>query len=271
MSELNNTSVDAEIVEEVVDTETNEDVVEDTEEVVEVFTIDDLLGITEEDYAEFTDDAQHKGMKPLHQWMEHIPEDVRKHVANLRSSYTRKTQELSAERRELEALREELMSTKESTLNNPLLQEMSKHATEEGHDVYSEQGMQSEIKRQAALMLQEMMKPAQEKIQLERRQMELASFKSSNPELTREEYRMPIAQMLMARPELKLEDAFYIVKAKIQASQASLEREEMAQQKSSRRQTFSKTSTGKNTAAPKPPKSRDAWAMYQWHKANPGK
>ena len=270
MSEVNNTSVHTEIVEEVV-AEAPEVEAEEAEEEVEVFSIDDLLGITEEDYAEFTEDAQHKGMKPLHQWMEHIPEDVRKHVANLRSSYTRKTQELATERKELEALREELLSTKETTLNNPHLEEMSKFATDEEHDVYSEQGMQAEIKRQAALMLKEMMKPAQEKIQLERRQMELNSFKAANPELTREEYRMPIAQMLMARPELKLEDAFYIVKAKIESERLTTERTERAQQKSSRRETFSKTSTGKNTAAPKPPKTRDAWAIYQWHKANGNK
>ena len=224
----------------------------------------------EEDFAEFTDDAQHKGMKPLHQWLEHIPEDVRKHVANLRSSYTRKTQELAQERKELEAIREELLSTKETTINNPHLAEMSKYATDEQHDIYSEQGMQAEIKRQAALMLQEMMRPAQEKIQLERRQLELNNFKAQNPELTQDEYRQPIAKMLMERPELKLEDAFYIVKAKVDAQKATEERTRLAQQKSSRREAFSRTSTGKNTTAPKPPKSRDAWEIYQWHKNNPG-
>ena len=242
----------------------------DTGEDVPVLTIDDLLGISEDDYPEFIDDAAHKGMKPLHQWLDHIPEDVRKHVANLRSSYTRKTQELAAERKALEAMREELMSTKENTMNNPVLEQFAKYESDEAHDIYSEQGMQAEIKRQAALMLKEMMKPAQEKIQLERRQMQLNSFKSEHPELTQEEYRVPIARMLMERPELKLEDAFYIVKAKVDAEKLRTEKEAIAAQKSNRREMFSKTSTGKNTTAPKPPKTRDAWELYQWHKANPG-
>lgn len=248
------------------DTVENVDTVEETVEET-VLTIDDLMGLTAEQFPEFTDDANHTGMKPLHEWLQHTPEDVRKHVANMRASYTRKTQELAAERKALEALREELMATKEGTLNSAMLQEVSQYATDEGHDIYSEQGMQAEIKRQAALMLQEMMKPAQEKIRHERRAMELETFKSANPELTRDEYRLPIAKMLMERPELKLEDAFYIVKAKVDATKLAEEKANLAQVKSDRRDTFAKTSTGKNTNPSGTPKFRDAWEAFQYHKS----
>jgi hypothetical protein len=270
MSEENTTSSEEATTEETIETQeeaTGEEVTEDLEH---EFTIDDLLGLTEEDYPEFQEDVNHKGMKPLHEWMKHTPEEVRKHIANMRSSYTRKTQELAEERKQLEALREELMQTKEHTMNNPVLEEVSKHITDEEHDIYSEEGQRAEIKRQAALMLQEMMKPAQEKIQAERRAMELNNFKTQNPELTQEEYRVPIAKMLMERPELKLEDAFYIVKAKIASELASKEKSQIQAQRSNRRQAYSKTSTGKNTARPQPPKSRDAWTLFQWHKDNPG-
>ena len=78
----------------------------------QLLTIDELLELGEEDYEEFTDDANHKGMKPLHEWMQHIPEDARKHVANIRSSYTRKTQELAEMRKQLEVEREQHIVSK---------------------------------------------------------------------------------------------------------------------------------------------------------------
>ncbi len=233
------------------------------------FTLDDLLGLTDEDFEEFEDDANHKGMKPLNEWMGHIPEDVRKHIANFRSDYTRKMQQIAQQRNELEGLRQELLSTKESTLNNPLLESFADIDPDAQHDIYSEDGMKAEIKRQAAEMLKEMMKPAQEKIQQERRQMELNNFKAEHPELTQDEYRMPIAKMLMERPELRLEDAYFIVKAKVDNQRLTEEREEMSRRKTTRKEAFSKTSTGRNSAPTMPPKTRDAWELYQWHKNNP--
>ena len=79
---------------EVVETTETPEAVEASAPVVEDLTIDDLLNLGADADPLFTDDANHKGMKPLHEWVGHLPEDVRKHVANLRSSYTRKTQEL---------------------------------------------------------------------------------------------------------------------------------------------------------------------------------
>jgi hypothetical protein len=270
MLDNNDTTSTTEETVETVETSETEPTVEATEE-VEYMTIDDLLGLSDTDDELFGDEVNHKGMKPLHEWMGHLPEDVRKHLANIRSSTTRKQQEIAQQRKELEALRQELIETKSNTMNNKVLEEFSKYNTDEQHDIYSEQGMQAEIKRQAALMMQEMMRPAQEKIALERRQLELNNFKSQNPELTSDEYRVPIAEMLRDRPELSLEDAFYIVKAKVDSKKLQQEREAYKNDKSQRRQSFSKTSTG-GTSAPKgPPKSRDAWEIYKWHRDNGAK
>jgi cell division septum initiation protein DivIVA len=241
----------------------------DYEEEAPSLTLDDLLGLTGEDYEEFGEEANHKGLKPLHEWMPHIPEEVRKHIANIRSDYTRKMQEISSQRKELENLRNELLSTKESTLNNPLLQSLGQVDEEAQHDLYSEEGIQAEIKRQASIMLKDMLKPAQEKIQQERRQMELNQFKAEHPELTDDNYRLPIARMLIERPELKLEDAYFIVKAKVDSERVAQEKQELAQRTNNRKEVFEKTSTGRNSAPKVPPKTRDAWEIYQWHKNNP--
>ena len=236
----------------------------------ELLTIEELMELTSTDYEEFQDDANHKGMKPLHEWMQHIPEDVRKHVANIRSSYTQKTQELAEMRRELQAERLALQSQREMAVNNPYLEQAQAELAKQGdepNDLYTEAGLQAEIKRQASLMLQEMMKPAQEQIQVEQRRMQLQQFKTDNPELMDNEYRLPVAQMLQARPELKLEDAFYIVKAKVEAAKAKAEREELAKQKSVRRKALKKTSTGKAVSPSGVPRFKNAWEAYQYHKS----
>lgn len=256
--------------EEVVETE---DVSADGgDEDVELMTIEELLGINEEDYEEFTEDANHKGMKPLHEWMQHIPEDVRKHVANIRSSYTRKTQEIAEMRKALEAERMELQRQQDNALNNPFLKRAEEElAKDEEYDIYTTEGMQAEIKRQAAQMLKEMMKPAQEEMQMKQRRMQLEQFKADNPQLMEDDYRLPVAQMLQDRPELRLEDAYYIVKAKVDAEKLKVERAEVAKQKSSRRETLRKTSGGKSVSPSGTPKFRNAWEAYQYHKAQQAK
>ena len=239
----------------------------------ELLSIDDLLDINEDEYEEFTEDANHTGMKPLHEWMKHIPEDVRKHVANIRSSYTRKTQEIAQMRKELEEQQRALLHQQELAVNNPYLQQAEAELAkdQEEYDLYTPEGMQAEIRRQAAQMLQDMMKPAQQEIQMKQRKMQLEQFKSDNPELMDDAYRLPVAQMLQARPELKLEDAFYIVKAKVDAERLKSERAQVAAQRSERRETLRKTSTGKSVTPSGTPKFRDAWEAYQYHKSQNAK
>lgn len=270
-------TVEAPETTEAVETAESTETVDPTAETVsmtleELLSIDDLMDIDEEQFEEFTEEANHKGMKPLHEWMQHIPEDVRKHVANIRSSYTRKTQELAQMRKDLEEQRQALMAQEEMAVNNPYLKQAEEVlSNEEEYDLYTPEGMQAEIKRQAAQMLQEMMKPAQQEMQMKQRKMQLEQFKSDNPELMDDAYRLPVAQMLQERPELKLEDAFYIVKAKVDSERLKSERAQVAQQRSERRQTLRKTSTGKSVSPSGTPKFRDAWEAYQYHKSQNAK
>ena len=232
-----------------------------------VMTVDDLLTITEDQYPEFGDD-NHTGMPPLHEVMKHLPENARKHLANIRRSYTQKTQELAAMKLELQTNAERHLSDQALVYDNELnkrLQDIT--SREEQFDIYSEEGMKSEIQRQAAKMMQDMLQPARDKITQETRRFELQKFKDQNPELTDPEYRNDIAQMLTDRPELKLEDAFYIVKAKLGSAKLEEERKLVQEQRQNRRETFNMTSNG-STSSPKTlPKFNNAWEAFQYHKA----
>jgi hypothetical protein len=106
---------------------------------------------------------------------------------------------------------------------------------------------------------------------MKQRRMQLEQFKTDNPELMQDDYRLPVAQMLQERPELRLEDAFYIVKAKVDAEKLKTERAQLEQQKSTRRETLRKTSSGKSVTPSGTPKFRSAWEAYQYHKSQQAK
>ena len=265
----NSTSVENNVDENVVDTTETPEAVEASAPVVEDLTIDDLLNLGADADPLFTDDANHRGMKPLHEWVGHLPEDVRKHVANLRSSYTRKTQEIANLRKELEQERLELQNQREATLNNPAYNRAVEVADNpEEFDLYDPEGMKKEIERQAAIQLKQMLAPAREELLMKQRRMELDSFKSQHPEITNDEYRLPIAKMLTERPELRLEDAYYIVKAKVDATKLDAEKAQIEAQRATRRAALKQTSSGANASPSGTPKFRDAWSAYQFHKAN---
>ena len=244
--------------------------IESVEEVVEEvdsnITLEDLLNIDEDQVPEFAQE-NHKGMKPLAHWMQHVPEDVRKHLANIRSDYTRKTQEIAKMRSSLEEREKEILAKNEHIMNGPLAKRLQEINVEEQYDLFDPDGMKAEIQRQAGLMLKQMLEPAQKELESQQRKVQLEQFKAANPELTNPLYKGEILKMLGERPELKLEDAFYIVKAKIDGQKVSEEKSKLAQQKASRKDTALKSSVGSRTAVAETPKFRNAIEAYNWHKS----
>jgi len=243
---------------------------EELDSVIDNMTLDDLMDLSAEDYPEFGEE-NHTGMKPLHHWMAHVPEDVRKHIANLRSDYTRKSQEIAQIRKDLETSRSELRRQSENMVNGPLAQKLNNIDEETEYDLFDPEGMKAEIQRQAQLMLKQMLKPEQEKLEVEQRKLQLEQFKLENPELQDPEYRAPIIELLQKRPELKLEDAFYIVKSKIGATKLQQERAELAERKSRQRDMARLSTRGSKAKVAGQPKFKNAVEAYKWHKSQLGK
>ena len=167
-------------------------------------SIDDLLKMGEADYPELKDDANYKGMKPLAEWMKHVPEDVRKHIAHIRSDYTRKTQALAQQRAELEVAQ---------------------------------------------------------------RKMELDNFKSKHPEMVEPAYKENIVKLLQERPELKLEDAFYITKAKLGSEAVEAEKAKMRTIKDARKEVALKSSGGSRAPVAGTPQFKTAIEAYNYWKS----
>lgn len=225
-------------------------------------SLDDLMN------ADFGDDpvmtGTHKGIPDYKKILEHIPENGRKLVQNLRASYSVKTAEIAELRRQVEAERAELGRQRELLTSSEFATSV-KAAAEAPlqHDAWSDEGLQERINKQAAEQMAKMLAPLQQDLMAQKRQLALESFKAEHPDLTTPEMRVPIAQLLVARPELKLEDAYHIVKGQTAKLQNDAAR---AQQ----RATLQKTSTGSAVQSGQMPKGGSAWENYQWLKANSG-
>jgi Skp family chaperone for outer membrane proteins len=226
-------------------------------------SLDELTGSQYDDHPELK--GGHKGLPDYKKILEHLPENGRKLLGNLRASYTTKTQELADARRELEAERAQLVRDRQLMTESEWAQSVRAQAAAPlQHDAWSDEGLQERINKQAAEMMQKMLTPLQQDLEAQRRQVSLDSFKAQHPDLVSDDIRMPVARMLMERPELKLEDAYFIVKGQVSRQQTDAA-------KQIQRETLKKTSTGTAVRNGEPPKFKDAWTAYQYHKANGGR
>lgn len=227
---------------------------------VEELSLDDLLDSSLDEHPELK--GGHKGLPDYKKILEHLPENGRKLVGNLRASYTQKTQEIAGLRQQLEQERAALARDRELMSKSEFAQKVKEQAEAPlQHDPWSDEGLQERINKQAAQMMQQMLAPLQQDLEVQKRQVALDSFKSQHPDLTSDEVRMPVAKLLMERPELKLEDAYFIVKGQLTRQQSDAV-------KQAQRDTLKKTSTGNAVRNAAPPKFKSAWEAYQYHKAN---
>jgi len=236
----------------------------------EDISLDDLIN------ADFGDDAvmkgSHKGLPDYKRVLEHIPENGRKLIQNLRNSYGQKTAEIADLRRQVEAERAEVMRERELLSNGQFAQQVRAQAEAPlQHDAWSDEGLQERINKQAAEQMAKLLAPLQQDLESQKRQISLTSFKTTHPDLTSDEMRLPIAKMLIDRPELKLEDAYYLVKGQQASTAAGQAQIAAANARQAAKDTLMKTSTGNAVRNGEAPKFKDAWQAYQYHKANGAK
>lgn len=229
-------------------------------------SLDELLN------ADFSDDPilgqEHTGLPSYGEILKHLPENGRKLIANLRSMTTKKTQELSEARRQLETERADVLREKEALYSGKFAEDINRTASEDvtNLDIYDEAGLNKRIEIETAKRLQALLAPAQQEIAIARRQAQLDDFKRANPDIVSDEYRLPIAKLLMERSDLKLEDAYHIVKGRISSTKLAETESARKNLSNQRREGLLKTSGGSSTTDMKAPPGMSAWEAYNYHK-----
>lgn len=208
--------------------------------------------------AEGLDDGGHKGID-YNRVIKSLPDDAQKLLSNLRADYTRKTQELSEQRKQLEAMRGSLTNSEFNTQ----IDEVANAETVK-LDPYDDDSFNKRIEQEVARRLQEMMKPIRVEQEMTQRRNQLEKFKADNPDLM--DYRDDIAGLLKSNESLSLQDAYHIIKGrKTNERLAELEAENKAR-KEKMREAGLKISTG-TRGSEKPPKGLKGYEIYKWLEA----
>lgn len=153
----------------------------------------------------------------------HVDENGRKLIANLRSDYTRKTQEIAGLRKQLEAERAQLKAEREMLLTSEAAKANAAKAAIDTSklDPYVEADMDTLLEAKAAKLLEKQLQPIQERYQRQVQEQEANAFIAAHPELNEPAYKAAMIDVLKTKPHLGTEDAFEIAKARVVAEQAA--------------------------------------------------
>lgn len=231
------------------------EVAEQKKQLVENATIDSLEEVN-------LPEGTHKGIN-YNNVVEALPEDAQKLLANMRSSYTKKTQELAAQRKELQLQMEALQNSK-------VYENISEVAQRETQlDPYDTETFNARIEEEVARRMQQMMKPMQEEYQLQQRKQKLDAWTAEHPDF--KDYKTDIVELLKTNRALDLQSAYYIVKGKSQTEALKTQQAELKQYKDAARQYGLKVSAGNNVTSKRPPKGMKSYELYKWVKDNNAK
>ena len=193
-----------------------------------------------------------------------LPEDAKKLIANMRSDYTRKTQELAQQRRALEA-QQEAMAKNEAFFKS--LDETAEQEVE--FNPYDEASFKKALEQEVAKRLQEAMRPMREEHVIQQRRAQLDSFKSQNPDF--DDLKTDISKILIANEHMKTEEAYWIVKGQKLATQHSDQAVELTRYREAAKAAGLKVG-GSNRAragsVPESVKKQGAYAIYNYLESN---
>lgn len=139
------------------------------------------------------------------------PEQVQRAMAEMRKAFTRKTQELAAERRKLEAQNQALMQS-------GLMEELTAQAgaAPENFDPFNPDHIKQVIESKVAARLKEVLEPLHKQNQQHEAKARYQNFKEQHPDLLQDDgVKKGVYDALQKDPSLKLEQAYWMVKGRM--------------------------------------------------------
>jgi len=139
------------------------------------------------------------------------PEQVQRAMAEMRKAFTRKTQELAAERRKLDAQNQALM-------HSGLMDELTAQAGSmpEDFDPFNPEHIKQVIESKVASRLKEVLEPLHKQNQQHEAKARYENFKEQHPDLLQDaSVKKGVYDALQKEPSLKLEQAYWMVKGRM--------------------------------------------------------
>lgn len=201
-----------------------------------------------------------------------LPEDAKKIVANLRSSYTKKTQEYAELRKKAQQERDAIEAQRKALFDSENFQKLEEQAQKDPSewDPYSKESFETRVQQEVARQMRNVLEPMREKQALQTRQSQLRAFKQEHPDLT--EHKKDIYELMTKNKHVSLEDAYWQVKGRKLAAQEKQTAEELAKYKRAAKSAGLKVggaSRGSSSGIPKYVLDQDdPVAIYNWLKEN---
>ena len=201
-----------------------------------------------------------------------LPDDAKKIIANLRSSYTKKTQELAEQQKIMQQHVEEIGSQRKALFESDFYKNVQQTAGKETGDLdpFSPKSFEDRIQSEVAKRMQEMLKPMKQAQELQQQKYALETFKREHPDL--ENMKKEVAGVLMQNEHMNLEQAYWVVKGKKLQEQSKNQEAELGRYKQAAKSAGLKVggaSRGNMRGVPQYVLDKDdPIAIYRWLEAN---
>jgi hypothetical protein len=177
-----------------------------------------------------------------------LDEPVRKHLANIRSDYSRKTQELAEARKEIEAERTKVQQEREKFLNSDAYKRVKELAETnlDGVDMYTDEGIKKAIEKEAAKLMQAHFSEYEQQVQEVQSKQKVQQVKQEfSEELKDPDVRAATKDIAQKYPEMDIREAVLLAIQMAKPKQQERLRLLQAQEQERVRKGLIKTSTGK--------------------------
>lgn len=227
--------------------------------------LDDEIFKSEEDYK----GVDYKAV------MQDLSPEAKKLFHNLRSSFTKKTQSLSDQKKALENAKAALHAREKALFESDFYKSVSEKAATENKDFdpYDTKSFESRIEQEVARRMTEMMEPMRQAHVLQQQKHKLEQFKTQHPDL--ETFKGEIVDVLKEHKHMNLEQAYWQVKGRKLAEDMKTQEADLANYKKVAREAGLKVggaSRGSVGGVPKHIMEKDdPVAIYNWIRENKGK
>ena len=227
--------------------------------------LDDEIFKSEEDYK----GVDYKAV------MQDLSPEAKKLFHNLRSSFTKKTQSLSDQKKALENAKAALHAREKALFESDFYKSVSEKAVVENKDFdpYDTKSFESRIEQEVAKRMTEMMEPMRQAHVLQQQKHKLEQFKAQHPDL--ETFKGEIVDVLKEHKHMNLEQAYWQVKGRKLAEDMKTQEADLANYKKVAREAGLKVggaSRGSVGGVPKHIMEKDdPVAIYNWIRENKGK
>lgn len=227
--------------------------------------LDDEIFKSEEDYK----GVDYKAV------MQDLSPEAKKLFHNLRSSFTKKTQSLSDQKKALENAKAALHAREKALFESDFYKSVSEKAATENKDFdpYDTKSFEARIEQEVARRMTEMMEPMRQAHVLQQQKHKLEQFKAQHPDL--ETFKGEIVDVLKEHKHMNLEQAYWQVKGRKLAEDMKAQEADLANYKKVAREAGLKVggaSRGTVGGIPKHIMEKDdPVAIYNWIRENKGK